>query len=216
MMNAVNVDALKLLDTEGYLVIDTRQPLVFADGFAEGAINIPYNENFTESLQYLPEDEAQILVVAEEAEIPTVMKALKAAGIQGIEGYLQNGYNTWIDAGKPTDMLIAIEADEFKMDYQFDEFYLIDLRTADEYAQSHAEDSENIEMAELERTLAELDIEESYYVYGSTAQDAVIAASIFRRYGFTRVRPVASNYDAVKDSGIPIFIQKKKDQAKNN
>ena len=216
MMNALSADALKQLDTEGYLVIDTRMPLVFADGFAEGAINIPYNELFAESLQYLPEDEVQILVVAEAGEIPAVMKALRASGIQGVQGYLENGYTTWTDAGKPTDMLIGIEADEFKMDYQFDEFYLIDLRPAHDYAHSHAEDSENIEMPELERTLAELDIEESYYIYGSTAQDAITAASIFRRYGFTRVRPVISDYEAVKESGIPMFVQKKKDQAKNN
>lgn len=215
MMNAVQADALKALDTDEYLIIDTRKPEVFAEGFAQGAINIPFNELFTETLQYLPEEEAQILVIADEAEIPTVMRALKAAGIQGIEGYLNNGYNTWLDAGKLTDMLIAIEADEFKMDYQFDEFYLIDLRTADDFKTEHVEDAENIEMAELERTLTELSTEDSYYVYGETAQDAIIAASLFKRYGFERIRPIASNYTAVKESGIPVFVQKK-DQAKNN
>lgn len=216
MMNAVQVDALKALDTDEYLIIDTRKPQVFAEGFSEGAINIPFNPLFTESLQYLPEEDTKILVVAEEAEIPTVMKALKASGVQGIEGYLQQGFATWLEAGKPTDMLIAIEADEFKMDYQFDEFYLIDLRTADDFKAGHVEDAENIEMAELERTLAELSTEDSYYVYGNTAQDAIIAASIFRRYGFERIRPVASDYAAIQESGVPLHVQKKKDQAKNN
>lgn len=216
MMNAVQADALKALDTDEYLILDTRKPEVFAEGFAEGAINIPFNQFFTESLQYLPEDDAKILVVADEAEIPTVMKALKVSGVQGIQGYLQNGYATWLEASKPTDMLIAIEADEFKMDYQFDEFYLIDLRNADDYKVGHVEDSENIEMAELERTLAELSTEDSYYVYGETAQDAIIAASIFRRYGFERVRPIISDFAAIQESGVPVQMQKKKDQAKNN
>lgn len=214
-MNAVQVDALKALDTDEYLVVDTRPADIFAEGFAEGAINIPFNELFTESLQYLPEDDVRILVVTAEGETAPVMKALKAIGIQGIEGYLQDGYTTWKDAGKPIDMLIAIEADEFKMDYQFDEFYLIDLRTAAEYNAEHVEDSENIEMAELERTLAELSVEDSYYVYGNTAQDAVIAASIFRRYGFERIRPVMSDFAAIKESGIPVQTQKK-NQARNN
>jgi rhodanese-related sulfurtransferase len=215
MMNAVQTDALKALDTDEYLLIDTRKPEVFAEGFAEGAINIPFNQTFTENLQYLPEEDERILVIADEAEIPTVMKALKASGVQGIQGYLQNGFATWQEAGKPTDMLIAIEADEFKMDYQFDEFYLIDLRTADDYKVEHVEDSENIEMAELERTLAELSTEDSYYIYGETGQDAIIAASIFRRYGFERVRPVTSDFAAIKESGVPLTV-KKKDQAKNN
>lgn len=215
-MNAVNVDALKALDTEEYLIIDTRQPLVFAEGFPEGAMNIPFNDLFTESLQYLPDEDLRMLVITPEGAAGPVMKTLKASGIQGIEGYLENGYTTWVDAGKPTDMLIAIEADEFKMDYQFDEFYLIDLRTAEEYKAVQVEDSENIEMAELERTLAELDVEDIYYVYGATAQDAVIAASMFKRYGFARVRPVASDFETIKASGVPMVTASKKDSARNN
>lgn len=212
-MTAIEPNELGKQPAKEFQLIDTRQPEIFADGFIEGALSIPYNSHFKQTLQEVISEEQKTVIIADANELPTVMKELKAAGIVNLHGYLHGGFEAWKQAGGKTDMLILIEADEFAMDYQFDEFFLIDTRPADEYKQDHVEDSENIELSEIERLLPELDLEGRYYVYGNTAQDAVTAASIFKRDGFQQIRPVVSDYETIKQSGVALYAPKKKSDA---
>jgi len=107
-------------------------------------------------------------------------------------------------------MLISIDADEFAIDYQFDEFYLVDIRDKEDFEKGHVEDAENISLIDLEPILIEMDTQDMYYLYGETAADAITAGSLLKRNGFQRIRPVAADYDAIKAAGIPLFAPKKK------
>ena len=110
-------------------------------------------------------------------------------------------------------MLITIDAEEFKIDFQYDEFFLIDVRSKEDFAKDHAEDAENIVLNDLEQILIEFEAGDSYYVYANTITEAVTAGSIFKKIGFNRVRAVAADYESIKKSGIPLFEQKKKDKS---
>lgn len=208
-MQAVDAAQFKALAEEGYTIIDTRKPEVFCDGFIEESLSVPFDENFTTNLGDLTEDGQKIIVVSDEAETAAVFKALKATGMVSTEAFLQGGFAAWAAAGYAVDMLISIDADEFAMDYQYDEFYLVDVRSKEDFAAEHAEDAENVVLNDLEQILTEFDTAESYYVYGNTATEAIIAASVFKRTGFNRIRPVAADYEAIKATKIPFFKAKK-------
>ena len=104
---------------------------------------------------------------------------------------------------------MTIDADEFAIDYKFDEFFLIDVRDKEVYAKEHAEDSENIMLNDLEQFLIEFETGDSYYIYGNTITEAVTAGSVFKKIGFNRVRVVAADYATISKSGIPLYKQKK-------
>lgn len=211
-MQAFDAGRFKGLIEEGYTVIDTRNPEVFCDGFIEESISIPFNDSFVDNYDELTQPGQRIILVTEAEHTTAVFRALKAAAIDSAEGYLEGGFAAWQEAGHEVDMLISIDADEFAMDFNYDEFYLVDVRSKEDFAKEHAEDAENIALNDLEQLLIELDNQESYYVYGNTAADAVTAGSIFKRTGFGRVRVVAAEYDVIKQTGIPLFVQKKKDK----
>ena len=209
-MNAIEYSRFKELIAQGYTVIDTRKSEIFCESFIKGSVSIPFDENFIDAFNELTEPEQKILLVTEDHETAAVAKAIKATAIEGVEGFLEGGFDTWKNADNKIDMLIAIDSDEFAIDYQFDEFYLVDVRSKEEFAIDHAEDAENIALNDLEQILIEFETGDSYYVYANTITEAVTAGSVFKKIGFNRVRIVAADYETIKKSGIPLFVQKKK------
>jgi hydroxyacylglutathione hydrolase len=150
------------------------------------------------------------LLVADESDISALVKTIKGSGISTVKGYLAGGYEAWLKAGNKFDMIITIDADEFAIDYQFDEFYLIDLRLKEDFEKGHVEDAENIALNDLEPLLIEMETQDMYYLYGETAAQAITAASLLKRNGFQRLRAVAAGYELLDAAGIPMFKPKKK------
>lgn len=211
-MNFIELNRFTELQQNGCLIIDTRPAELFCEGHIVDALSVPFSDTFVTSITELTEQDQKIMLVAEETEIAAIEKRLKESGIDTIEGFLQGGFEAWKNNGHKMDMLIAIDADEFAMDYHYDEFYLVDVRTKEEFTKEHAEDAENIELSDLDQIILELDNTESYYVYAQTSNEAVTAGSIFKRAGFNRIRVVAASYSEIKSSGVPVFVQKTKDK----
>jgi len=201
---------LNALDLSGYAIVDARKPEIFTDGFIEDSVSIPFGDNFIDSLQELISADIKVIVVAGESDIPAIVKTVKGSGLSNIVGYLAGGFDAWLKASNKFDMLIGIDPDEFAIDYQFDEFYLVDVRDKDDFEKGHVEDAENIALIDLEPLLIEMETKDIYYLYGNTAAEAMTAASLLKRNGFERVRPVAADYAAIKATGIPLFAPKKK------
>ena len=209
-MQKFELNEFRALDLNGYVLADTRQPEVFADGFIEESVSVPFTENFIDDLQEVISNELKVLLVADEADVPAIIKAVKGSGLSNIKGYLAGGFAAWQAAGNKFDMLISIDAGEFAIDYQFDEFYLIDLRDREDFEKSHVEDAENIALVDLEPLLIEMEAQDIYYLYGETPAQAVTAASLLKRNGFQRLRAVAAGFGQLEAAGIPVFKPKKK------
>ena len=209
-MKKFELTEFKTLDLGGYTIVDARKPEIFVDGFIEDSVSIPFNDNFINSMQELVSADMKVLVVADEDDIVALVKAVKGSGVSNVDGYLAGGYNSWANDGNKFDMLISIDAGEFAIDYQFDEFYLVDVRDKDDFEKGHVEDAENIALIDLEPLLIEMETQDMYYLYGETAESAITAASLLKKNGFQRVRPVAAGYDTFKEAGIPMFVPKKK------
>ena len=112
-MHKFELDEFRALDMAGYVIADTRKPEIFAEGFIEQSVSIPFNENFINNLEELISSDLSVIIVADESDIPAIVKAVKGSGMDNIKGYLAGGYNAWANAGHKFDMLISIDADEF-------------------------------------------------------------------------------------------------------
>lgn len=195
--------------SKGGLIIDLRSIDSFMDGFIPGSVYMPYSDNFYSVLDTLCETEDAIILVSENpVQQAEIEKRLTALPSDSIKGFLKEGFSDWAKT-ETIDLIIGIEADEFAMDYQYDEFVLIDLRSKELYEQEHIEDSENVLPEELLTYLLELDEEQIYYLYGNNAHETLNAASLFKRAGFQRVRPVLADYETIKNLGFPITKAKK-------
>ena len=214
-MQKFELAEFKTLDLSGYALVDTRKSEVFAEGFIEDSVSIPFGDNFIDSFQELISADMKVIFITDEEDVTPLLKAVKASGAGNAAGYLAGGFAAWKDAGNKFDMLISIDADEFAIDYQFDEFYLVDIRDKEEYEKGHVEDAETIALVDLEPILVEMDDKDMYYLYGETAASAITAGSLLKRNGFQRVRPVAADYEAIKAAGVPLFKPKRKSNSTN-
>ena len=212
-MHKIELDEFKRLSAKGHAIIDTRKSEVFIEGFIKGSVSIPFTENFLVAIDDLISPDLKLLLVADDNDLLEVLKVLKGSGLDNVAGYLDGGYDAWINAGNKFDLIITVDEEELAIDYKFDEFYLVDLRSREEFEKEHVEDAENIALIDVEQIIVDAENDLNYYLYGSTATEAVTAASLFKKNGFHRLRAVMADYEKIKATGIPLFVQKKKEKS---
>ena len=208
-MNGIELDEFLSLADNGYVVVDVRQPQIFSQGFLKDAISISNQENFIHVFHELIESDWKVLLIADENEIPFLSKKISSAGITIMHAFLKGEFEPSKIPVKYLDMLITIDAEELRLDYRFDEFYLVDVRSKEEFEIEHLEHAENITLNDLEQLIIDLDIMQSYYVYAGSVAEAVTAGSLFKRYGFNRVKVVTDSFDIIKATGISVVRNKK-------
>lgn len=208
-MNLISIDHTRALIAEGVWVLDSRPSAFFVQGMIPQSVHIPNTNNFLEYAELLLEPELKLVLLTEPGQETAVSRNLIKTGFATVVGIIDGGYDAWIAAGGKNDLIIDISADEFELDFNFDEFYLIDLRTEDQYEEEHLEYAENLPLADLEETIPDLNPDLIYYLYGNTFEDAAFAAALFKRAGFHKLRVVNEGYEAIKATKIPVVKKKK-------
>jgi hydroxyacylglutathione hydrolase len=208
-MNLLSIDQAKSLIADGARVIDSRPSAIFVQGLIPQSIYIPNTDGFLEYTELILEPDMKLVLLAESGHETAVSRNLLRAGFANLAGILDGGYEAWAGAGGARDLIIDITPEEFELDFNFDEFYLIDLRTEDQYEEEHLEYAENLPLSELEEAIPDLNPDVTYYLYGNTFEDAAFAASLFKRGGFHKLRAVNEGYEALKKTNIPVIKKKK-------
>jgi hydroxyacylglutathione hydrolase len=198
-MKVLDINAFSAQINQGAVVIDTRSPAEFVIGFVPEAYycHAAVPNPWLSSVQV---DDGPVIILGSTAPAEIAPAS--------IAGHIAD-FEAWRSSGSPIDMLIDIDPDEFAMDYQYDEFYLIDLREEAQYAASHLDHAEHIPLADLENALPDLLFENTYYLYGATYADAVAGAAMFKRYGLDKIRVINQGFEALTELNIPVIKPKK-------
>jgi hydroxyacylglutathione hydrolase len=208
-MNLISIAEANAMIAEGTWVIDSRPSAVFVQGLIPQSFHIPNNNSFLEYAELLIEPDMKLILLTEPGQEISIAKNLIKTGFANLTGIMDGGYEAWLTAGGKKDLIIDITPDEFELDFNFDEFYLIDLRTEDQYEEGHLEYAESIPLSEIEEAIPDLNPDVMYYLYGHSFEDAVFAAALFKRGGFHKLRVVNEGYDALKQTNISIIKKKK-------
>ena len=208
-MNLISIEEAKSLIADGARVIDSRSSEIFVHGLIPYSTHIPNSGDFLEYSELILEPDMKLILLTESGQETAVSRNLLKTGFANVVGILDGGYEAWIAAGGAKDLIIDITPEEFELDFNFDEFYLIDLRTEDQYEEEHFEYAENLPLSELEEAIPDLNPDVTYYLYGNTFEDAAFAASLFKRGGFHKLRAVNEGYEALKSTNIPVIKKKK-------
>ena len=208
-MNLLSIEETKTIIADGAWVIDSRPSAVFVQGLVPRSIHIPNTDTFLEYAELVLEPEMKLVLLTEPGQETAISRNLLKTGFANVTGIVDGGYDEWIKAEGTKDLIIDITPEEFELDFNFDEFYLIDLRTEDQYEEEHFEYAENLPLSDLEEAIPDLNPDVTYYLYGSTFEDAAFAASLFKRGGFHKLRAVNEGYEALKSTNIPVIKKKK-------
>lgn len=213
-MQALSIKDFKEKLADNPIILDTRHPDRFMQGFVPGAINIGLNGRFAEwAGSLLPFTQPIVLVTEVGSEKESVIR-LSRVGLDNVVGYLSGGFEAWQNAGETIDLIIDVEADELAMDLPFDEnLVIVDVRRETEYANEHVKEAINIPLDQLTDpgSMANLDDHHNIYIHCASGYRSVIAASMIKRQGIHNIRNVVGGIEAIK--GLPDKFEFEKEAA---
>lgn len=204
MQRLSKAEFLKLIE-DGAQLVDSRSVSLSAESVFENAVCIPWGVEFLETFQNLITTELGVVIVAEERNIPAIAKAIAGSGFSGFKGVVLQEELEAI----PQSVIITVEADEFAIDFNHDEFYLIDVRSQEEFEAEHIEHAENIPLDDLEAMSHELAENMRIYVVGNNANQTFTAVSLLKLNGIELARAVSATFDELRQAGLPMIKPKK-------
>jgi rhodanese-related sulfurtransferase len=203
---ALTVDAFEKEIKKGAIVLDTRIPDEFENGFVKGAVNIGLNDRFAEWVGTLFDINEPFVLVTEAGKEHESILRMARVGYENVKGYLSGGFDAWKNAGKETDMIISIDTEEFGIDLKFDNITIMDVRKESEYDAAHVAGALNVVLQQFDKQLPELPKEENIYVHCQGGYRSMIAASLLRRKGFKYVKNVHGGFKAISKTEIPVEV----------
>ncbi|WP_207511402.1 MBL fold metallo-hydrolase [Longitalea luteola] len=185
------------------LMLDTRDPQVFAKGFIPNSINIGIDGNFAPWVGALiPDIKQAILIIAEEGREEEVVTRLARVGYDNAIGYLAGGLEAWKKAGKEIDTITSVSAEELAAIYEANpDINVLDVRKNSEYDAEHIKGAVNASLDFVNDSMQQVDKDKTWYVHCAGGYRSMIFASILKARGFDNLIDVKGGFKAMKESG---------------
>jgi hydroxyacylglutathione hydrolase len=186
------------------IVLDTRDPQVFAQGFIPNSINIGLNGQFAPWVGALITDlKQELLLVTEEGKAEEAITRLARVGYDYTIGYLAGGIAAWREAGKELDQIESITAEAFEtLVNNADDINALDVRKPGEYEAEHLEATLARPLDYINEWTKEINPDETYYIHCAGGYRSMIAASILKKRGIENVIDIAGGYGAIKGTNL--------------
>jgi hydroxyacylglutathione hydrolase len=204
-LNGLNPQAFEeMANLTGALVLDTRDPQIFAKAFIPNSINIGLNGQFAPWVGALITDlKQEILLVADEGKEEETITRLARVGYDNTIGYLQGGVAAWEASGKEIDEISSISAAQFEAAVSADKnINALDVRKPGEYEAEHLENTLTRPLDYINEWTSGLNPDETYYIHCAGGYRSMIAASILKARGIENVIDIAGGYGAIKETGL--------------
>ncbi len=192
-------------------IIDTRLPDIFELGFIPGSVSLGYREKlFAERFQILfPDKNSEFLLISNEENKSNINEELSNLEYKNIS-FLKDGFKAYKDAGLPIDVVVSISTEEFELDLNWSEEFVLDVRQKKDFELEHIEGAINIPFQEINEKLNELPKDKPIYIHCSSGYSSMITSSILRKNRFNLVKNVYGGFKAIKETKVPIAKTKKK------
>ncbi len=209
------LETFKNYREQGFLVVDTRSPQEFSEGFIPGAVNIPYEDDFGAYVQHLVLSDRGLILVAHNG--PEECQSLKDLGFSNVGGFLKEGMSAWFDAGEPLDMVISIGPHEFSLDFKHEsDIKVYDLRPEVGFQQEHLKDSINKKPETLLGELEDFPTNKTFYVMCYDGYLSMGLIALIKARGYHNFYHVAGGYKAAREEEKVELIQAKGNQQKQS
>jgi glyoxylase-like metal-dependent hydrolase (beta-lactamase superfamily II)/rhodanese-related sulfurtransferase len=203
---AYNVAAFEVVANKTKaLILDTRDPEVFAKGFIPNSINIGINGSFAMWVgELILNIQQEILIIADNNEkVEEAIIRLSRVGYDHAIGYLEGGFESWKNAGKEIDIVNRISADQLVEHLKKETLVLIDVRKVSEFESEHLVDSINIPLNVVNNTITQFPKDKTFILFCAGGYRSVIAASLLKQKGYDNFVDVIDGFSAISKTDIP-------------
>lgn len=184
------------------LIIDVRNPELFAAGHLKDAINVPLAPSFTTWVgTVIPENQDVLIVSGESQEAIFAIQSLKLLGIDSIKGVCSTREwhkNEWSEILHRNSLLIVTEVQDNKNNY-----YILDIRTPGEWNAGHIQEAHHIELALVPNSLSQIPKDKPIAVVCGSGMRASIITSLLNREGYQQAVNVRGGMHAWTAAGLP-------------
>ncbi len=192
------------------IILDTRDPEVFAQGFIPNSINIGLNGGFAPWVGALmPSVKQQLLLVTELGKEQETVTRLARVGFDYVIGHLQGGFDTWKQSEQEVDTVTRYTPEDLQAKYTDTDAVIIDVRKPTEFNAGHILNAHNVPLADMNNQLATLDKDKRLVLHCKGGYRSMIAASILKARGWNNLVDVKGGYDQIEKLDLP-FIKNEK------
>lgn len=202
-VKALEVNEFETLAIEtNALILDTRKAQTFAKGYIPNSINIGVAGNFAVWCGTLiPDINQQILIVAEPGKEAEVVTRLARVGYDHAIGFLNGGFESWKNAGRPIDTLPSITVEQLAVEIKkFPDRPILDVRKKSEYDAEHIDHAINAPLDYIHQSLELIDKNKIYYVHCGGGYRSMVFNSILKTKGYDNLIDVAGGFAEIKKS----------------
>lgn len=184
------------------VILDTRDPEIFAKGFLPNSINIGIDGSFAPWVGTLITDIKQpILLVADEGREEEVVTRLARVGYDYCIGYLAGGFDAWKNAGNEIDAIESINAETLFNIGSENEISIVDVRKKSEFDSEHIIDAENLPLDFINQNFTSIDKNKTHYIHCAGGYRSMIFISILKARGYNNLINVAGGFKSIKEQG---------------
>jgi rhodanese-related sulfurtransferase len=185
------------------IIIDTRKPEIFGNGFIPNSINIGIDGSFAVWVGALIKNVSQpILLITEEGREIEVVTRLARVGFDHAMGYLKGGFEAWKQARKPFDTIESIDANELANVYAHqDPQCIIDVRKKSEFDTEHILGVTNSPLDFIDNSQQIFDTSKTYYIHCAGGYRSMIFTSIMRSRGYQNLINCSNGFNQLKATG---------------
>ncbi|MCC6722513.1 MAG: MBL fold metallo-hydrolase [Bacteroidia bacterium] len=207
-LNKLSTDQVENLIKDGTLIIDSRNPLEFENGFIPGSVNIGLEGQFAIWAATLFELDRKIILVTDIGKEQESILRLARVGFDNILGYLEGGFGSWQQSDKKTDILISVYPEELGLEQRHGKnIEIIDVRKKAEFEQGNVANAINITLSELQNQLDKIDNQKNLYIYCQRGYRSVIASSILKLNGYLKVNNLYGGFEEIKkDNTVKLTV----------
>jgi len=188
----------------GAQLLDTREQAEFEGAHIRRALNIGLGGQFATWCGTILDPERPVVLVAEPGREVEAATRLGRIGFDSVAGYLACGMQQLdhapellerterITAGSVAEQLTAPQSP-----------LLVDVRTTQEWSETHIASAMNLPLSQLPGRLDELPSDRQLIVYCASGYRSAIAASLLRREGFSQIANLVGGLAAWTSAQLP-------------
>lgn len=207
----------RLVNDTSAIVLDVRDRESFAEGHIPRSIFIGIDGGFAPWVGALVKDVHQPLVlVVEPGREEEVITRLARVGFDQTLGYLDGGFQAWLDAGKEIDRVVVVEPAHVQQvlaarldltdsegaarsSINSDQEEIFDVRKPTEFEAGHLATAHSAPLSELNEHLRRFPREESFLIHCQSGYRSMIAASILKSRGIHNFKDVRGGWKALSN-----------------
>tara|TARA_B100001287_G_scaffold185161_1_gene156191 strand:- start:1270 stop:2679 length:1410 start_codon:yes stop_codon:yes gene_type:complete len=196
---------LSIAAEENAVMLDLRSQKDFAKSHIPNSIFIGLDGGFAPWVGGILKNITKpILLIVDPQRIDEAIIRLARVGFDNVIGYLEGGFDAWIEANLEVEKISTISAHDFSKLVKDQEVEIYDVRNTTEFFSEHIVKAKNIPLLSiLEQTQKILNNDE-VYMHCAGGYRSIIANSILKSKGFHNIIDIEGGFSSIKKCNINI------------